>query len=510
MQQFSYMTDILDDTARRMPENDAVLMADAKENAPALTYRQLCHLSRCAGTALAENGVGNKQPVALLLEKSSYTIAALYGVLYSGGFYVFIDPAQPDSRLLKILNTLHAEHAVTEESGETRLREAGYQGKIYRLEELFSREENPDLLQGVREKADERDPLYAIFTSGSTGEPKGVVVSHRAAIDFIGHFVRETGIRATDRIGNQAPFDFDVSVKDIFSCCRTGAALVLIPRTHFALPRELLDDLCDRKITVLIWAVSAMCIVTTFRGFSYRVPENLRLVMFSGEVMPMRHLKQWQQALPDTEFINLYGPSEITCNCTYYRVPADIREEAALPIGVPFEGREVFIADENLQKISEPGVSGQICVSGESLADGYYGREDLTAKSFVNIDGKRTYLTGDLGWIGKDGLFYFSGRADSQIKCMGHRIELGEIETAMMRDQGVTRACCLFNQKNSRIYGFYTGSTPERDLRAWLKTCVPAYMVPNRLIQLESFQLNKNGKIDRNILMQRMEHPAGK
>ena len=155
-------------------------------------------------------------------------------------------------------------------------------------------------------------------------------------------------------------------------------------------------------------------------------------------------------------------------------------------------------------------MSGQICVSGESLADGYYGREDLTAKSFVNIDGKRTYLTGDLGWIGKDGLFYFSGRADSQIKCMGHRIELGEIETAMMRDQGVTRACCLFNQKNSRIYGFYTGSTPERDLRTWLKTCVPAYMVPNRLIQMESFQLNKNGKIDRNILRQRMEHPAGK
>ena len=134
------------------------------------------------------------------------------------------------------------------------------------------------------------------------------------------YFPHLFGITHEDIIGNQAPFDFDVSVKDIYSTITTGATMEIIPKQCFSFPVKLLDYLCEKKITTLIWAVSALCIITTLKGFEYRVPETVNKVLFSGEVMPVRHLNQWMKYLPEASFINLYGPTEITCNCTYYRI----------------------------------------------------------------------------------------------------------------------------------------------------------------------------------------------
>ena len=162
-------------------------------------------------------------------------------------------------------------------------------------------------------------------------------------IRFIDHFVKIFGITEDDRIGNQAPFDFDVSVKDIYSSMATGAALVLIPRELFAMPPRLLDYLCRKKITTLIWAVSALCLISALKGLKYKVPETVRKVMFSGESMPVSQLRIWREALPDAKFVNLYGPTEITCNCTYYKVEKDFQDQDRLPIGRALPGRNVFL-----------------------------------------------------------------------------------------------------------------------------------------------------------------------
>ncbi len=485
--------DKLEATVKRMPEKDAVEDLDSH-----LTYRQLQTLARRAGSRLAEE-IRPGEPVVLFLEKSCRALALLYGVLYGGGFYVFIDPLQPQERMRRILARLDAGICVTTAENLDRLQAAGFTGQILLADELLSEQTAPDLilLQQRRGEMTAESLLYGIFTSGSTGEPKGVVVSAGAAADFIGHFTDEMGIRPQDRVGNQAPFDFDVSVKDIFSCAFTGATLVLIPRTYFAVPRSLLDYLQERKITVLIWAVSALCMISAFHGFDYLLPQKLRMVMFCGEAMPVRQLQIWQDALPDVQYVNLYGPTEITCNCTYYRLPAGLWKGRTIPIGQPFPGRKVFLLDENGQIITEPECEGQIAVSGESISAGYYHDEERTRQSFVTLDGQRTYLTGDYACFGYDGLLYFHGRRDSQIKHMGHRIELGEVERAMMEPAAVSRACCLFDSEHRRIWGFYEGDIAETDLRMKLKAILPGYMIPGRIFRIRQFRLNKNGKIDR-------------
>ena len=462
------------------------------------SWKKLRDKAQRAGTVLSSIGCQRK-PVVLMMEKSCEALALLYGVLYSGGFYVFVDTAQPDERIRKILKKLDARVVVAEAEQKQRLLAMNYDGKVLEPESMFKGEIKGQELERIRKEAKAEDTLYAIFTSGSTGEPKGIAVSHDAVAKFIGHFTEIFNICREDILGNQAPFDFDVSVKDIFSSCLTGARLVLVPRTYFAMPRQLIDYLCERRVTILIWAVSALCMISQFGGFDYRVPVDLREVMFSGEVMPMAQLRIWQDALPKTQFVNLYGPSEITCNCTYYPVPRYF-SGSVLPIGTAFPGRKVFLTDKDQEEVHSANVSGEICVSGESLADGYYHDPEKTEQTFVVRNGERIYRTGDVGYIGNDGLLYFVGRKDFQIKHMGHRIELGEVEKSIEQIAGVRRACCVFDKNHNCVYGFYEGELSSSQVRKELKRKVPSYMVPNKWRKVDSFQLSAHGKIDRNAL----------
>ena len=450
-----------------------------------LTWREVKTYADRAGRFLSAHGVKPGVPVVLRMKKNWQAVCMMYGTVAAGGYYVFVDPDQPEKRLRSILNTLQTgiliQDSVDFESLPGYTAEAALNSRRY-----FCK----------RSEADASDPLYAVFTSGSTGEPKGVLVSRGAVAQFMQHFIEMSGLAARDVIGNQAPFDFDVSVKDLYGACFTGASVVLIPKVDFAMPKALMDCLTDNRVTVLIWAVSALCIVSTFKGFDYRTPKALRLVMFSGEVMPMKHLKIWQDHLPGAAFINLYGPSEITCNALYYRVKGG---EDRLPIGVPFDGRQVLLLDLAGNIITEDDVTGEICICGESIGMGYIGRPDLTNKVFRTIYGMRSYCTGDLGYR-ENGQFFFVGRADDQIKLMGHRIELGEIEKAMGQIQAVERACVTYDPEKKRMTGWYTGEIESRQLRRALKDSLPAYMIPTKLRRLETFPVNSHGKIDRRKL----------
>lgn len=198
-------------------------------------------------------------------------------------------------------------------------------------------------LLAVRKACTADDLLYGIFTSGSTGVPKGIVVSHKSVINFITHFIHTFQFAETDVIGNQAPFDFDVSVKDIYTCLMTGATLVIIPTKLFSVPPVLLDYLCNKHVNTLIWAVSALTLISALHGLKYRIPIEVKRVMFSGEVMPVKQLRQWQLALPEAEFVNLYGPSEITCNCTYYRVKEYLKMMRFCRLGKPLTEEKYFL-----------------------------------------------------------------------------------------------------------------------------------------------------------------------
>ena len=281
---------------------------------------------------------------------------------------------------------------------------------------------------------------------------------------------------------------------------------MIIPKAYFRFPNNVVDMLEDNGVTTLIWAVSALCLLNRLHGLKYKVPSAINKIMFSGEMMPIKQLNQWRAHYPNAMFVNLYGPTEITCNCTYYILDREFTEEEKLPMGVAFPNERVFLLDDENKEVTASGISGEVCVAGTALALGYYNNPEMTAKAFtINPLNphypEMIYHTGDLAYYGEDGEMYFAGRKDFQIKHMGHRIELEEVESAMAKIEGIERVCCVFDEVKSKLYGFYIGDMDKKELHKRMSEKLPAFMIPNALRKVDEMPLTKNGKIDRKQLL---------
>ena len=472
------------------------------------TYSELYFRARQIGTYFAGE-VAPRNPIVVFAEKSVDVLQVFMGSVYAGCFYVLIDPSFPIQRIQQILGVLSPSIVVTTQEHKDKLDESGYAGRTIMMADIPS-DLNEEILESIRKQSIDTDPLYGIFTSGSTGVPKGVVICHRSVIDFIDNFTEIFGITDKDVMGNQAPFDFDVSVKDIYSCLKTGATLVIIPKAYFMFPNNVVDMLDNNGVTTLVWAVSALCLLNRLHGLKYKVPSAINKIMFSGEMMPIKQLNAWRNYYPDAMFVNLYGPTEITCNCTYHIIDREYEPGENLPIGKPFPNEKVFLLDEEDREVTKPGEKGEICVSGTALSLGYYNNPEQTAKAFVQNPLNQSYLepiyrTGDLAYYGEDGNLYFASRKDFQIKHMGHRIELGEIETALETVEGLGRSLCMYDEAKGKILAFYEGDLEKKQIVRAIGTRLPGFMIPNVFVKVEEFPLTKNGKIDRKKLEEAYE-----
>ena len=220
--------------------------------------------------------------------------------------------------------------------------------------------------------------------------------------------------------------------------------------------------------------------------------------------MPIKMLNIWRHYYPEALFVNLYGPTEITCNCLYYIIDREFENTDKLPLGIPFKNESVLVLNEKNEPVQQ-GEIGEICVLGTCLALGYYRNPEKTAAAFVQNPlndryPELMYRTGDMAQLAESGEYYFAARKDFQIKHMGHRIELEEIETYLNAVDGVVRASCLFDHDKNKIVAYYVGTPSKQEVIEQLKLTLPKYMIPNIFFQVESLPINKNGKIDRQAL----------
>ena len=487
----------LEYTAKYMPEKTALV--DEQER---LTFRDYHDKSVGIAEEILKRGYGPKKPIVVYIEKSVKVLVSFMGIAYSGNFYSPIDTEMPAARVNKILEVLKPELVVTTKILADQFKVFAYQGSFLFYEEIEEKKES-EKVQNIMDSIIDMDLLYVLFTSGSTGVPKGVCITHGSVIDYIDWVTKTFEITEKDVFGNQAPFYFDNSILDIYTTMKTGATLYIIPQKLFSQPVLLLEYLKEHAINTIFWVPSALIVVSKLRALkNVDMKGVLKRVLFCGEVMPNKQLNIWRAFLPDTVFANLYGPTEITDACTYYIVDREFEDEEPLPIGFPMKNTEVIVLDNEDQPVTEPEIVGELCVRGTSLAKGYYCNPEKTQAVFVqnplnHAYEEKIYRTGDLvKYNGRYELIYLS-RKDFQIKHMGHRIELGEIETAVSSLPGISLCCCLYDERRSRIVLFIDKEMKKDEINGQLKTMIPEYMLPGKVIVKEEMPINANGKIDR-------------
>ena len=491
----------LEQTVLRVPDKTAY-----SDGTDSLSFREVYDRARSVGSFLAREGYVRK-PVVVFMKKHPNAITAFYGVLYSGCYYVPLDEEMPQYRIQLIFDTLAPEAVICD--GETiRLAEKyGLGGRHYLFEELAAAPVDEERLARIRDRQISTDPIYVVFTSGSTGVPKGVVACHRSVIDYIENLSEILRVSENTVFGNQAPLYFDACLKELYPTLKFGASAYLIPKGLFMFPIKLVEFLREYRINTVCWVASALSLISGFRVLDKLVPDTLHTIAFGSEVFPVKQYEQWKKALPDTRFINLYGPTETTGMCCYFEVNREFGPDEAIPIGRPFPNREILLLTAD-GKEAPAGEPGEICIRGNALTMGYYNAPDKTAEVFVQNPlnphyPELIYRTGDLGKYNERGELVFVSRKDYQIKHMGHRIELAEIELSVSRMEHVELSCCVYDREREKIVLYYVGSASPKEVTAYLKECLPRYMIPNTIEALEQMPLTANGKIDRVLLKNR-------
>lgn len=445
------------------------------------------------------------RPVVVFIDRNIRSIQLFLAVVYSGNFYVPIDPTLPAERIQTMLDTLQPISCISASKRKIPFEVNDFDSLLEQSKKID--ESYCDKVKRIRENAIDTDPVYAIFTSGTTGIPKSVIVSHRSVIDLVNRFAETFPFPDYPVLANQAPFDFDVSVKDIYNSLHFGGTVVIVPKSYFVMPSALLPYLKENKVNVLIWAVSALRIVQNFKLFDACIPEDISLVMFSGEIMPVKCLNYLMDYWKDATFVNLYGPTEITCNCSSYIIQGRLRDTDSIPIGKSFANSEMFLVNpDTLKRIHKAGEKGEICVKGSCLALGYYRNAQQTDRAFVQ-DPEVTaykdlmYRTGDIGFFDESGNMYYVGRRDHQIKHMGHRIEMGEIETVVNAIDEIKMACAVYKESKEMVYLFYSADSQCDDIIIkQIKKLLPAFMLPNKFVYMHELPMNAHAKIDRKKL----------
>jgi len=524
----------------RLLQSWVTQQAEARTDAPAivmgddvLTYGQLETSSNRLAHVLREAGCQQGDRVCILMPKSPAAIVSMIGILKAGCMHVPIDAATPAARIRLIFDSCEnrwilaagrvsplLDDLLADEQLRSRT-SVGWLDPQAPLGANFtpafsSADLDAAASDALPQQCTADEGAHILFTSGSTGVPKGVVITHTNVTTFVAWALKHYQIDHTDRFSGHTPFHFDLSTFDIFGAITAGAQLHLVPQDTAVLPPKLAEFIRESQLTQWFSVPSVLNYLAKFNAVRHNDFPALRRVLWCGEVLPTPALMYWMERLPKVRFSNLYGPTETTIASSYYDVAAcPIDPKAAIPIGTACDGEKLLVLDEKLQPLP-PREIGDLYIAGTGLSPGYWRDPQKTASAFIPDPlspdpSARLYRTGDLAWQDENGLVYFVGRADSQIKVRGYRIELGEIETSL-NSLGRLQECAVVAIPTDNFGGwmiccaYVVRSGDEVSLtalREHLKKTVPSYMFPARWMAYDVLPKNPNGKIDRPRLKER-------
>ena len=489
----------LEATALRYPDKVAI-----SDGARSLTFSELQKKAMATGSDLYAKGF-HRQAIAILMDKHPDTVCAFLGALYAGCFYVCIDPEFPDERIRALAEKCRAAAVICNAESHERAHVLYGRAEILPFEDMAECGIDRAALLRVRESATDTDVAYVVFTSGSSGEPKGVCSTHRAIIDYGEALCATLGFDGESVFGNQAPLYYDAPLKELLPMLMLGATVILIPKGLFMFPTRLCEFIRAQKINTLCWAASAFARVSALGALDLCDLSGVRLVCFGSEVFARGEYEKWRRACPRARFINLYGPTEATGMSAYWVADRELSVDEPIPIGRAFPNTEILLIDGD-GKLCPDGEVGEIFIRGTCLSLGYFGDREQTAAAFVqnplHDDYPETlYRTGDMARRNKYGELVFLGRRDGQIKRCGRRIEPCEVESAANLCPGVSQSALIFDGESERMVLFYVGDADERQVRSGMSLRLPRYMLPNRIIRLESMPQKENGKLDRTVLL---------
>ncbi|WP_291598649.1 amino acid adenylation domain-containing protein [Blautia sp. LMAG:75] len=483
------------EAADKFPDKEALVTCSRR-----MTYREIKEEAFYISGQLKSMGIKKEETVAVFMEKGWEQVVAVYGILFAGAAYLPIDIHNPRERVEKILR----------DSG-TRI--ILVQNQAYDQDTEWLHEWDCISVSGLKTdseyKAQENkagDLAYVIYTSGTTGMPKGVMITHHNAVNTILDINARYQITEQDTAFGISNLHFDLSVYDVFGVLGAGGKLVLPDPEYGKDPAHWIHWLNHENITVWNSVPAFVEMLAEYEEYQRQVTsQSLRLVMMSGDWVPVSLPGRIRNLFQNVEIVALGGATEGSIWSNHFEIPEIVPEDwKSIPYGKPLANQKYYVLDQNMEDCPD-WVPGTLYIAGDGVAQGYLNDNEKTEEKFVVLDrtGERLYCTGDMGRYWNEGNIEFLGRLDNQVKINGYRVELGEIEAALRRIQGITEAFVFFKRDNAieDICAVLVEEKRYRDridkfYKEMLKKDLPIYMIPTEYIKTNAIPLNSNGKKD--------------
>lgn len=493
------ISDLFEEQVLKTPHNIAV-----KINNESITYEDLNKQANSFAHTLRSFGIVSNMPVAIRMSKSINMIVAILGIIKAGGCYLPIDLSYPQERIDFMLKDSSCKFFITDSLHindiiiDSTLKTINIDDRAFFSEDVANLNSinTPD------------DTIYIIYTSGSTGTPKGVVLSHRNVVRLLKNdkFLFDFSENDVWTMFHSVAFDF--SVWEMYGALLFGGKLVLVPEVTAKDPLSFLKLLRDEKVTILNQTPTFFYNLQDLEMLQPDSNLKIRYIIYGGEALKPNLIKPWKDKYPFTKLINMYGITETTVHVTFRELTQEDLTSSDPIIGKPIPTLKVYIMNNN-QKLMPYGVEGEICVAGLGVCKGYLNRPELNKSKFVNnpyIPGEVLYRSADSGYLDTQNNLHYIGRIDNQVKIRGFRVELGEIESKLLTHPFVTKCVVLpsaQNDKDSFLVAYIVANAhiSSSDLKEYMSKLVPAYMVPNYFVMLDTLPLTSNGKVDRKKLL---------